>query len=263
MTIETTVREFAQMAREKSDALERHPTGFIISAFKAGAYVGVGILLIFSVGQQVDASARPIVMGASFGIALTLVIFAGSELFTGHTMYMMQGRLVGIVGTRELVKSWSTTWLGNLAGSACLAALFVAGGGGLVLKPEGMDLIHSVAKYKMSAPFYELVARAMLCNWLVCLAIWMSARTKNDTAKCIVIFWCLYAFVAAGFEHSVANMTVFSVALFSEHPQGVSYAGAAHNLLWVSIGNAISGAIVMGLGYWVVGGKPRSQSASN
>ena len=74
-------------------------------------------------------------------------------------------------------------------------------------------LIINVAAAKMNAPAVELVARAMLCNWLVCLAIWTSARMTNDTAKCIAIFWCLYAFIASGFEHSVANMTLLSIVL--------------------------------------------------
>ena len=196
-------------------------------------------------------------MGTSFGIALTLVIFAGSELFTGHAMHMTIGRLTGTIRTLDLLRAWGTTWVGNLIGSGLLGALFVAGGGGAVLQEGGQDLIHAVAEKKMAAPAAELFVRAILCNWLVCLAIWGAARTDNDAAKCIIIFWCLFAFISAGFEHSVANMTVFSVALFSEHPEGVSFAGAARNLVWVTLGNAVAGAVLMGFGYWLVAGRPR------
>ncbi len=108
----------------------------------------------------------------------------------------------------------------------------------------------SVAAAKMNAPALELVARGILCNWLVCLAIWMSARMTSDTAKCIAIFWCLYAFVASGFEHSVANMTLFAIALMVDHPASVTMAGLVWNLIWVTIGNAIAGAGIMGVGYW-------------
>lgn len=257
MTIGTTVLDFAQVARSKADFLNKSPFGFGLSAMMAGAYVGMGILLIFSVGQGVDPGIRPIVMGASFGIALTLVIFAGSELFTGHTMYMTQGRLVGSVTTTEVVKCWTMSWIGNLAGAALLALLFILGGSAVVLKSGGNDLIHMVAAKKIQSSPVELVARAMLCNWLVCLAIWTSARTKNDMAKCVIIFWSLYAFIAAGFEHSVANMTVFAVALFSEHAADITYAGAMNNLFWVTLGNAISGAGFMGAAYWYVGGRPQ------
>ena len=189
MTIADTLQGFANTARLKADLFEHNLPGFVVSAMMAGAYVGMGILLIFSVGQGVDASAQPIVMGASFGIALTLVIFAGSELFTGHTMYMMQGRLMGSVSTSELCKTWVGSWLGNLLGAAGLGMIFVVGSSELVLEGDGNSLLHAVAAKKMNAPSFELVARAILCNWLVCLAIWMSSRTKSDTAKCVLIFW--------------------------------------------------------------------------
>lgn len=251
-----TITDFGALAEEKIAFLSRNPLGFWVAAMMAGAYVGMGILLIFSVGQTADPSVRGLIMGISFGIALTLVIFAGSELFTGHAMHMTIGRLTGRVRTGDLARAWYTTWLGNLTGSALLGILFVLGGGGVVLQDGGQDLIHAVATKKMTAPGLELFMRAVLCNWLVCLAIWGSARTANDAAKCIIIFWCLFAFIAAGFEHSVANMTLFSVALFSEHPESVSVIGAVRNLVWVTLGNAFAGAVLMGYGYWLVAGRP-------
>ena len=114
----------------------------------------------------------------------------------------------------------------------------------------------------MNAPALELVARAMLCNWLVCLAIWTSARMTNDTAKCIAIFWCVYAFIGSGFEHSVANMTLLSIALLAEHPPTVTLGGLGWNLLWVTIGNAISGAGIVGLGYWTASRPPAEADAT-
>ena len=88
-------------------------------------------------------------------------------------------------------------------------------------------------------------------GWLVCLALWMSARVTSDSAKCIAIFWCLLAFIACGFEHSVANMTVLGLALAGQHPDTVSLAGAAHNLAWVTLGNAIGGGLFVAGAYWV------------
>lgn len=97
----------------------------------------------------------------------------------------------------------------------------------------------------------QLFFLAILCNWLVCLAIWTSARTENDAAKCILIFWCLFAFFASGFEHSVANMGVFSIALLGDHPDSVSVIGMFYNLFFVTLGNLVSGSLFMGLGYWL------------
>ena len=262
MKISETVKLFSDLSKAKANFLNNDPIGFGVSAMMAGAYVGMGIILIFSVGQTADPSVRALLMGTSFGIALTLVVFAGSDLFTGHAMYATLGRLTGTSTRADVLRTWTATWIGNLIGSAGLAALFVIGGGGVVLQTGGQDLIHSVAAKKMSGTAAELLARGILCNWLVCLALWAGARTKNDTAKCIIIFWCLFAFIAAGFEHSVANMTVFSIALFSEHPSNVTLAGAAHNLLWVTIGNAIAGAFIMGVGYWSVAGRPNFQGTN-
>jgi nitrite transporter len=247
-----TVDQFAKTAALKAAFLRRSPLGFTISAMMAGAYVGLGVILAFSIGNALDPSLRPIAMGASFGIALTLVIFAGSELFTGHTMFMTQGWLLGRTSLRDLLSCWGASWAGNLVGCALLAVLFVAGGGAPALLGLGgkAPLLVSVAAAKMNAPALELVARGILCNWLVCLAIWMSARMTSDTAKCIAIFWCLYAFVASGFEHSVANMTLFAIALMVDHPASVTMAGLVWNLFWVTIGNAIAGAGIMGVGYW-------------
>src|SRR5262249_61370825 len=109
-------------------------------------------------------------------------------------------------GLSDLASSWSRAWVGILVGAGLLGTLFVLGGGGAVLHSDS-QLIMKVAAAKMNAPAVELFARAILCNWLVCLAIWVSARMTSDAAKCIAIFWCLFAFIGSGVEHSVANMT--------------------------------------------------------
>lgn len=256
---ETTISHFAGLAASKVQAMRSNPAGFLIASTMAGAYVGLGIVLIFSIGQTIDPAIRPLVMGASFGVALTLVVFAGSELFTGHTMIMTFGLLRGTSGLSGLCASWILTWTGNLAGSVLLAWLFYTGGGGPVLK-EGADLIFNVSAAKMHAAPAALVARGILCNWLVCLALWMSARTSSDAAKCILIFWCLFAFIACGYEHSVANMTIFSVALLANHPASVSLEGMAYNLTWVTLGNAIGGALFMASAYLSVNGTRRKAS---
>ena len=104
----------------------------------------------------------------------------------------------------------------------------------------------------MNAPAIALFARAILCNWLVCLALWMSGRMTSDAAKCIAIFWCLFAFIGSGFEHSVANMTLLAIALLSDHPETITVGGMVYNLVWVTLGNIVSGAIIMGAGYWTM-----------
>ena len=249
-----TIEYFANMAFAKVAALKQNPVGFFIGSMMAGSYVGFGIILIFIVGTAAELAYQKLVMGMSFGIALTLVVFAGSELFTGHTMYMPLGWLKKTVSSGNVLGLWSFVWLGNLVGSAGLGALFVLGGAaGMVSEPT--SFLYQVTAAKMNAPIIELLARGILCNWLVTLALWMSARASSDAGKAIAIFWCLFAFIASGYEHSVANMTLFTIALLGNHPPEVSLAGMFYNLLWVTIGNLISGSLIMATGYWLYSGR--------
>lgn len=241
---------FANFARDKVKALKRNPGGFFVGSMMAGAYVGFGIILIFVLGSAADPQSKKLIMGTSFGIALTLVVFAGAELFTGHNMYMPLALFKKKITSNDLILVWVTVWVGNLVGSAFVGILFVLGGASGII--DVIDsFVNHVAIDKMNASVVQLLARAMLCNWLVCLALWMAARTNNDTAKCIVIFWCLFGFIASGFEHSVANMTLFSIALLGEHSEAVSLYGAGYNLFWVTIGNLLSGSLFMAGGYWL------------
>ncbi len=244
-----TIEAFAGVARKKADWARHRPLAFLVGAMMAGAYVGLGIILIFSVGATIEPAWQRLVMGASFGIALTLVVFAGSELFTGLTMVMSLGCLQRKISAPELIRVWAYAWIGNLAGAMVLGFLFAAGGGGVLLG-DGAPLLFKVASAKMNAAPGALFARAILCNWLVCLALWMAARTASDAAKLGAIFWCLFAFIASGYEHSVANMSLFAIALLGKHPETVTLLGMAHNLFWVTLGNTVAGAFFMAGAYW-------------
>lgn len=184
-------------------------------------------------------------MGTAFGIALTLVVFAGAELFTGNNMIMFLGASQKTVSWIDVLKIWCYSWGGNLAGSLVLA--FIVVNSGAVKGAAGF--VEKVAGAKMGLSALQLVLRGILCNWLVCLALWSAGRTKNDAAKCILIFWCLLAFIASGFEHSIANMTLLGMALFAPHADTVSWAGFGHNMLWVTLGNIIGGAGFVGALY--------------
>ncbi len=254
-----TINYFAKVAEKKADLLKNNPLAFFIGALMAGAYLGMGIVLVFTVAGQLDPSVRPMVMGMSFGLALTLVIFAGSELFTGHTMYMTIGWLQETVTGSDLFKAWGAAWSGNLMGALIFGVMVAIGHGALY--NESADLLNAVASAKMNKGPIQLFFLAILCNWLVCLAIWTAARTENDAAKCILIFWCLYAFFASGFEHSVANMAVFTMALLGDHPDSVSLFGMFYNLFFVTLGNIVSGSVFMAIGYWAASPDAMNQSS--
>ena len=245
-----TSKEFADIAVAKIEYFKKNPIGFFISTMMAGAYVGVGIILILTLGNDAEPASRNLIMGCFFGIALILVIFAGAELFSGHIMYMSFGFLYKKFTVLQVVKDWIICWYGNLFGAVMLCILFALGGGGGWMN-DGSSLVHQLAETKMNSSITELLARAIICNWLLCLAIWMTSKTESDTAKCILIFWCLFAFVAAGFEHSIANMSIFTISLMGEHPDTVSVYGLLYNLAWVSMGNVIGGAGFIGVAYFL------------
>ncbi len=243
-----TNTHFEELALKKLQYSRRNPAAFFVQSMMAGAYVGIGIILIFSVAALLDPSVQNLVMGLSFGVALTLVVFAGAELFTGYTMYFTTSMLRGKSSIFDTAGIWVVVWWGNLVGSLVLVVIYFFGHGTILSGPSS-ELLMKVASYKMNSGAVELVARGTLCNWLVCLAIWMAARVKSDSAKAIVIFWALFAFISSGYEHSVANMTLLSLALIGDHPESVSIFGMANNLFWVSIGNIIGGALFMSFGY--------------
>jgi nitrite transporter len=249
MHVDTT-KEFAATAVRKINYFRQNPIGFFMSTMMAGAYVGIGIILILTLGNEVEPATQKLIMGCFFGITLTLIVFAGAELFSGHTMYMTFGFFYNKIDGLTVIKDWIICWYGNLFGAFLLAILFVLGGGGGWLD-DSSALVHQLAYSKMNSTIVELIARAIICNWLICLAIWMTSKTKSDTAKCLLIFWCLFAFVAAGFEHGIANMTVFAISLMGAHPEGVDIAGMLYNLIWVSIGNIIGGAGFIGIAYYL------------
>ena len=242
----------ASAAVSKFQMLELSLLGYLVLSVLAGVYVGFGIALIFSVGGPLAALGSPVVklvMGVSFGIALTLVIFAGAELFTGNNM-------IGVIGGLSRSLTWSQvaqlnvwSWAGNLVGSLGLAWLVVESG--VLSKGPQAELIGNVAAMKMSLPAWELFLRGLLCNWLVCLALWTCGRTTNDAAKIMLIFWCLFAFIGSGFEHSVANQSLLGMALFLPHAPAVSWAGYWYNQFYVVLGNIVGGGLFVGGLYWM------------
>ena len=246
------VQRMVEVSAKKVAYLEGSPLGYAILAALAGVYLGFGITLIFSVGAPFAAegsAALKLVMGVSFGVALTLVVFAGSELFTGNNMVGVMGALARQVTWSQVGALFAWSLIGNLIGSLAVAWMVVQSG--VVSTAPQAVLLQKVAGIKMSLPAWELFLRGILCNWLVCLAVWTASRTTSDAAKILLIFWCLFAFIGSGFEHSIANQSLLGLALFLPHEAGVSWAGFAWNQAWVILGNVVGGGFFVGGLYWL------------
>jgi nitrite transporter NirC len=246
------VERMVEMATKKVGYLRTNPMGYLILSAMAGIYLGFGICLIFSVGApfwEEGSAGLKLVMGASFGIALTLVIFAGSELFTGNNMVCAIGTLARAITMKQAGQIFLYSFVGNLIGSLGVAWLIAQAG--VVGQAPHSEMLLKVASVKMNGPAWELFIRGILCNWLVCLAVWMAARTTNDAAKIMLIFWCLFAFVGSGFEHSIANQSILGIALFLPHGPDITWLGLAWNQFWVVLGNVVGGGVFVGGAYWL------------
>lgn len=264
---EASVLAAGEAAKTKSEFLRRQPLGYLILSMLAGVYVGFGVVLIFAIGAPLMAANSPaakVVMGASFGVALSLVIFAGAELFTGNNMVMTIGVLQRKTSLGVLAAIWALSFIGNFAGAVGLAWL-VARSGVLAGAPH-LEIIQKTVNTKMHLSFESLFLRGVLCNWLVCLGVWTAMRAQSEAGKLVMIFWCLFAFIGAGFEHSVANMTLLSIGLFQAHPATITLGGMFHNLVPVTLGNIVGGALFVGGAYWLANQPlrlPRARMASS
>lgn len=244
MRYDQTCENFADLARRQADLAVKAPFSFFVGAMLAGGFVGIAAVLSLSLGAHLDPTVRPLVMGSVFGISVILTIFGGGELFTGQVMFATLGILRGRLTRRRAVLLLSLAWLGNLWGAALVASLFAVGGGGHVY--DSTALLRTLVDFKIHSPATSLLARAILCNWLACLGIWTAGRLKSEGAKLVVLAWCVMAYVACGFEHSIANMAVFALGLMAPTPVG-DIAGAASSVAIVSLGNMIGGgALVAG-----------------
>lgn len=197
-----------------------------------------------------------ILSGLVFSVGLFLVVVAGAELFTGNNL-MAIGCLSGRYGAGRLVRSWLTVYAGNFFGSLILVLILTganfAGLNGGAVGVAAADVAASKASLSPMAAF----CRGIMCNVLVCLAVWMSFAGRSVADKFLACVMPVMGFVASGYEHCVANMFFLPYGLLFQAlglgggARAVSLAGACSNLLCVTLGNLVGGAILVGCGYWL------------
>lgn len=251
----------ARAARHKVDAL-RSPARFLVSGMLAGAYIGIGVVLMVATAGPLldgDTGLAKLVSGLVFGVALTLVVFAGGDLATSAMMILPQGALMREITPGQATVTLLATTGANLLGALGFAGLIVVSGVLHSNAPAGAMLQGMLSAKAHESPL-ELFVRGILCNLLVCLAIWMSARVASDTAKILLIFAAILAFISSGFEHVVANMTTYGIGLFGGYADA-TWLLFGSNVLWVGLGNLIGGGLFVGVAYWIIGGSPRRDRA--
>ncbi|MEX2215941.1 MAG: formate/nitrite transporter family protein [Phycisphaeraceae bacterium] len=254
------------VAKGNMDALS-----MFLLAVLAGAFIAMGA--VFSTTAVTGADSLPwgvtrVLAGLTFCLGLILVVIAGAELFTGNNLLVM-AFVSGKLPARKLLRNWTIVYVGNFCGSVATAGLMFASGQYKMLDGELGVIALNIAQSKCTLLPMEALVRGIYCNALVCLAIWLCFSARTTTGKIAAILFPITAFVAAGFEHSVANMYFIPIGLFIKSGAPAAYwqtidgstvavdqitwAGfMLGNLLPVTIGNIIGGSGFVGVIYWII-----------
>jgi len=226
----------------------------------AGAFIGLGGLFFVVVTSDpgLGFASAQLFGGLVFSLGLLLVIVAGAELFTGNNLLVMAWA-ASKISTIELLRNWAVVMTGNLIGAIGLAVLVVLAGHAQMNDGLVGERYVEIAASKSELSFLEAFFRGMLCNVLVCMAVWMAMAGRSVIDKTVAIVFPIAAFVAAGFEHSIANMYFYPVAmLFQVSGQAgealptIGMGDFVGNLVPVVLGNLVGGSVLVGLVYWVI-----------
>ena len=224
----------------------------LVAGFLAGAYIAIAGLLaiIVSAGMPKEWGGLPtFVTGAVFSLGLILVVVAGSELLTGNMALVPLAAMKGRASLRKLAENWAFVLLGNLVG-AIFVAWFLGIQTGVLTVPDALERAAAIAHKKgVEESEWQIFTRAVGCNWLVCLAVWMALAAEDIAGKILAIFFPIMAFVALGFDHVVANMFFLPAAIFADVP-GIDWGDAVHNWLFAFLGNAVGASVFVAATYW-------------
>ncbi|KQC05135.1 MAG: hypothetical protein APR54_08505 [Candidatus Cloacimonas sp. SDB] len=222
----------------------------IILGILAGAFIAFGAQLATRMGAMItfDAGISTLVFGSVFSVGLMLVVIAGAELFTGNNL-MFMSVLAGEAKFSQMLGKWIIVFIANFVGSILIAWFMYASG---LVSGSVADKAIAIAQAKVNLDFWPAFFRAILCNWLVCLAVWLALASQDVIGKIFGIFFPIMAFVASGFEHSIANMYFIPIGMFVDPANTITWGGFFHNLIPVTIGNVVGGAGFVATIYWIV-----------
>jgi formate/nitrite transporter len=227
-------------------------------AVLAGAFIALGALFYTVTMTTGNEAAVPFGLlrlagGVTFSLGLVLVVVGGAELFTGNNLIAMAWAS-GRVTTRQVMRNWGWVYLGNLVGAIGTAVLVWLAGTHTMGDGAVGETMVRIARNKIALDPVSVLARGILCNVLVCLAVWLCMGARTVTDKILATVFPITAFVACGFEHSVANMYFLpiGVALAAGTSAPLSVTGALSNLALVTLGNVLGGTVLVALVYWSV-----------
>ena len=254
-------------------------TKLLILGIFAGAFIGFGAQLATVAGHDMSAyfgvGFTKLIMGAVFSVGLMLVVIAGAELFTGNNLIILSALDKRII-CGNVFEHWGIVYIANFIGSILLVLLIYYSNLWKASDYQVGAFALKIANGKVNLSFMEALTRGILCNWLVCLAVWMAIASRYVIGKVVALMFPVMTFVASGYEHSIANMffiikgimlksntEVVSAAGFTaENMANLNWSGLfITNLIPVTLGNMIGGGFFAAILYWVVYLKPQKEKA--
>ncbi len=229
----------------------RDATSTVVLAVLAGAFIGLGALLatVVTSGSTLGFGPTRLLGGVSFSLGLILVVVGGAELFTGNNLLAMAWA-ARLVSTREVLHNWALVYLGNAVGALGTVALAYVGGVHTLGDGAVGDTLVTIGVTKTGLAPLSMLALGVLCNGLVCLAVWLAMAGRSVVDKVVAIVFPVAAFVAMGFEHSIANLFFLPYAALLD-PARVSPVAGLWNLAVVTVGNILGGTLLVAAVYWL------------
>src|ERR1700712_1690693 len=271
-----TPAQATEAAVEAGVAKANAPFGkLVVGGFLAGAYIAFGSLLAIAVtsglNTQMWGTLPTLVFGAVFSLGLILVILAGAELLTGNMALLPIASLAKRLSPGRIPINWAIVLVGNFVGSIFVAYVLAVKTGVIgTAGSKGAGLLTytrlaAIATGKaLTESDLQIFLRAIGCNWLVCLAVWLSLSAQDIGGKILGIFFPIIVFVAMGFDHVVANMFFLPAAMFA-HVPGLTWGHVVNNLVFALIGNAIGAVVFVACAYWYLHlhGKPAGRATAD
>ena len=226
----------------------------------AGAFISFGAMFytVSITGSELGFGPTKLLGGLTFSLGLVLVIIAGAELFTGNNLIVIAWADKK-VSTKKLLSNWSVVYIANFVGAISTAYIVhltdILTGGNIQVAETALSIAHA----KVDLSWLQAFSRGILCNALVCLAVWLCFSAHHVSGKILAIIFPISAFVTLGFEHSVANMYFIPLAMFQVGNE-ITVSAFLYNLTWVTLGNIVGGSVFVALVYWICYLKPTSSS---
>ena len=256
MTDRSYVEKAAEAGFGKINLLQDDPRRYLLRSVGAGMGLTLVVFVFWVLKQNLhDISLGAVIASGFFGVGLMIIVFTNTELFTSNNMYLAVSSAEGRTSWRQAGLLWIACYFGNLAGAILLALLLLGAGSLSQLPPDHALFDGAVHKAQQAGSI--IFFKGVLANWIVCLAVRVALRCKEEVAKILVLILIVFIFVYLGFEHSIANMGTFSMAMLGGG--ALTFGEALHNLLFSTIGNVVGGVLFVGLPFTYLNPREREE----